>query len=308
MRVAVFGGSGFVGSHVADALTVKRHDVVIVDRQPSPYASAGQEMIVGDIRDGNLVDRAVHGCEVVYHFAGLADLDACRRLPIETVQANILGTVLLANACVKAHVSRFVYASTVYVYSSTGGFYRVSKQAAENYIEEFHRCDHLHFTILRYGTLYGPRADERNSVWRFLRAAIEDRRIVYPGNGEEIREYIHVADAARCSIDVLAPEYEDQHVVLTGQHPMRVRDLMLMIQEMVGQTVEVQYTSELAPGENDHYRVTPYSFQPRIARKLVSSYYLDMGQGLLQSLSEIAETLTVHGGAHAPITKGTRGV
>lgn len=298
VRVAVFGGAGFVGSHVADALTDRGHDVVVVDLRPSQYLRRGQEMIVGDLLADGLADRAARGCDVVYHFAGLADLDACRRMPIETVQANILGTVLLANACVRARVSRFVYASTVYVYSSAGSFYRVSKQAAESYLEEFNRLHQLRFTILRYGTLYGPRADERNSVWRFLRAAVEERCIEYPGDGNEIREYIHVADAARCSVDVLGPEYEDQHVVLSGHHPMRVRDLMLMIQEILGQAVEVRYTAT-ASDENDHYKVTPYSFQPRIARKLVSSYYLDMGQGLIECLAEITSRLTPEG-AGAP--------
>lgn len=302
MRVAVFGGAGFVGSHVADALTARGHDVVVVDRRTSPYLSEHQEMIVGDILAEGLADRVASMCDVVYQFAGLADLDACRDMPVETVHANILGTVLLANACVRARVSRFVYASTVYVYSAAGSFYRVSKQAAENYLEEFNRLHDLRFTILRYGTLYGPRADERNSVWRFLRAAVDEHCIEYPGDGEEIREYIHVADAARCSVDVLAPEYEDQHVVLTGHHPMRVRDLMLMIQEILGQRVEVRYR----PADpSDHYKVTPYSFQPRIARKLVSSYYLDMGQGLIECLSEISSRVTPES-TDAPSAAGQR--
>lgn len=287
MKVVVFGGSGFVGSHVADALTARGHDVTVFDIAPSPFLGAGQQMIVGDILDRGLVERTVAGADVVYHFAGLADLDACRRMPVATAEANVVGTVILLEACANAGVSRFVYASTIYVYSTAGSFYRVSKQAAEGYIEEFQRQGRLHFTILRYGTLYGPRADAANSVQRFLQAAIRERRIEYAGSGDEIREYIHVADAARCSVDILAPEYEDQHIVLTGHHPMRVRDLLLMIQEMVGNGVQVSFDVHDAPGHTDHYKVTPYSYQPRIARKLVSAHYLDMGQGLLECLEAI---------------------
>ena len=110
---------------------------------------------------------------------------------------------------------------------------------------------------------------------------------MYYGDGEEIREYIHVADAARCSVDILSPDYESQHVVLTGHQAMRVKDLMLMIREITGLAIDVQYVQDYPPLLG-HYSVTPYSYQPKIARKLVSSYYLDMGQGLLDCLHDIA--------------------
>jgi UDP-glucose 4-epimerase len=287
MKVAVFGGSGFIGSHVADALTERGHDVVIFDARASPYRQPLQRMVVGDMLDAPLVERVVRGCDVVYHFAGMADVDECRTRPVETVTANVLGTAIVLAACAAAKVQRFVFASTVYVYSQSGGFYRVSKQACELYIEEFQRQAGLTFTILRYGTLYGRRADLRNSVHRFLSEALRSGRIQYSGTGDEIREYIHVADAARCSVDILSADYENQHVVLTGHQPMRVKDLMLMIREIIGSPIEVDYVQDYPPLLG-HYTVTPYSYQPKLARKLVSSYYLDMGQGLLDCLHEIA--------------------
>ena len=149
MKVAVVGGSGFVGSHVADALTDRGHDVVIFDQRESPYRQGAQRMIVGNMLDADLVKNAVRDRDVVYHFAGMADVDECRTRPIETVQANVLATAILLDACASANVKRFVYASTVYVYSQSGGFYRVSKQACELYIEEFERQTGLKFTVLR---------------------------------------------------------------------------------------------------------------------------------------------------------------
>lgn len=287
MKVAVFGGAGFVGSHVADALTERGHDVVVFDARESPYRQGSQEMVIGDVLDAELVERVVRGCDAVYQFAGMSDVDECRTRPVDTVTTNVLGTTILLAACAAARVQRFVFASTVYVYSQSGGFYRVSKQACELYIEEFERQNGLAFTILRYGTLYGRRADDRNSVHRFLAEALTQGRIRYYGNGEEIREYIHVADAARCSVDILSPDYANQHVVLTGHQAMRVRDLMMMIREITGRPIEVDYVQEVS-ALLGHYTVTPYSYQPKIARKLVSAYYLDMGQGLLDCLHELS--------------------
>jgi UDP-glucose 4-epimerase len=284
MKAIVFGGSGFIGSHVADCLTETGYEVTIFDLRPSPYLLPGQGMIIGDILDGNAVSEAVRGCDYVYNFAGIADLDDATTKPLDTVGQNIMGTTILLDAAQKHRVKRFIYASTIYVYSDKGGFYRCSKQAAELYIEEYARKFGLDYTILRYGTVYGPRADNRNSIYRYLKQAIEEGKIICGGTGDEIREYIHVKDLARLSVSIIGEEYRNQHIIITGHHSMRFRDMLYMIREILGNKVEVEFTE--AKGE-DHYGITPYSFVPKIGQKLVSHYYMDMGQGLLECINEI---------------------
>jgi len=286
MKVVVFGGSGFVGSHVADELTERGHEVKIYDLRLSPYLRERQEMIVGDILDKDKVFRAVEGCDMVYNFAGLADLDTAITQPIDTINQNILGNALILDASVKAGAKRFVYASTIYVYSSLGGFYRCSKQAAELYIEEYQKRYGLDFTILRYGTLYGPRADERNSVYRYVKQALVQRKIVGYGTGEELREYVHVRDAAKLSVDVLSEEFKNKYVIITGHHPVKYKDMLNTIKEMIGDKVEIEFRPPEKGGA--HYGMTPYSFIPKIGQKLVSNYYTDIGQGLLECLHTIS--------------------
>src|SRR5690242_8069643 len=89
MKIIVFGGSGFLGSHVADALTAAGHQVTIFDRQPSTYIKSGQQFIQGDMLDLSSVEKAVEGKDAVYNFAGIADIDECLTHPIETVQVNV---------------------------------------------------------------------------------------------------------------------------------------------------------------------------------------------------------------------------
>ena len=286
MKVVVFGGSGFIGSHVADALQDRGHEVTIFDLRPSPYARPGQRMIQGDILDAAAAERAVAGADCVYHFAGLSGIQEANDRPVDTVRLNVLGTTTLLEACRKAGIKRFLFASTVYVNSQAGGFYRCSKQAAELYIEAFQREHGLPHTLLRYGSLYGPRTDETNAVHRYLKQALLTGKIRCLGDGEEIREYIHVEDAARYSVDALAPEFENQCLVLTGQQPMKVRALLEMIQEILNKKIEIEFQR---PNATIHYHRTPYSFHPKIAKKLVGTHYLDMGQGLLACLNEIHE-------------------
>ncbi len=300
MLFCIPGAAGFVGSLVADALSDSGNEVVIFDRQVSPYLRPDQEMVVGSILDLEELHRVISGCEAVYHFAGLADIGEARTRPLQTATLNIQGTISVLEAARQASVSRFVFASTVYVYSQAGGFYRTSKQACESYIEEYQKQFGLDYTILRFGTLYGRRANLKNSVYRFLTEAFKNRRMTYFGSGEEIREYIHVQDAARCSVDILSEEFRNQHVILTGHTPMKVREIMMMIQEIVGGDVELEFQEALSR-DHGHYLVTPYSFQPKLGRKLVRPYYLDMGQGLLDCLEEIHNYEIKGENGHIPV-------
>ena len=131
MNITVFGGAGFLGSHVCDKLTDAGHSVTIFDIRESPWLREGQRMIVGDVLDEKAVAEAVDGAQVVYNFAGIADIGEAGSRPVDTVKYNILGNTLVLEAAVKAKARRFVFASSLYVYSSAGGFYRCSKQACE---------------------------------------------------------------------------------------------------------------------------------------------------------------------------------
>lgn len=283
-KALVLGGSGFLGSHVAEALTEAGYAVRLFDRKPSPFIADGQEMVVGDLLDLDAVCKAAEGCAFVYNFAAISDIDEARTKPLDTLRVNVMGNAHALEAARRARVERFVLASSLYVYSRHGSFYRASKQACEQYTETYHEEFGLSYTILRYGSLYGRRADERNGIYRMLHAALTEGRVRYSGTGEELREYIHVDDAARLSVEALKPEFANLPLILTGHHPMRVRDVMEMVREILGGKVRLEFSREPVSG---HYNITPYAFHPRVGKKLVSTLYTDMGQGLLDCLAEI---------------------
>lgn len=285
-NVLVIGGSGFLGSHVADELTAAGHRVRIYDRIPSPWLRDGQEMVVGDVLESASLAATVSGSEIVYNFAALADLNEALDKPIDTVRINVLGNANVLEACRAGGVKRFVYASTVYVYSREGGFYRCSKQAAEHYVEEYRRAFGLDYTILRYGSLYGPRADESNGLYRIIRNALETGVLRYEGSPDALREYIHVEDAAKASVAALGEDFCNQSVVLTGQEPMRVHDLLEMLAEILGLSGAVEFVEGDQPG---HYVRTPYAYQPKLGRKYVPPMHVDLGQGLLQLIDNIRD-------------------
>ncbi|MDE2237818.1 MAG: NAD(P)-dependent oxidoreductase, partial [Elusimicrobia bacterium] len=283
----VFGGSGFLGSHVADALSQAGFAVTIFDSRPYAHLGEGQRMVIGDIRCEADVEKAVHGAEAVYNFAGIADLREAHERPVDTVGINILGNCVLLEACAKAGVKRYVFASTIYVYSQAGSFYTASKKACESYIENYQRYRGLDYTILRYGSLYGSRSNDSNIVHRLIRQALTEGRMTYFGDGEETREYVHVDDAARFSVEILEPEFANQNLIIAGHQAIKVRELMEMISELLGGKIKLEFNAKDggAPA-NTHYHQTPYSFTPKIGRRLIGRQYIDLGQGLLRLMDE----------------------
>jgi UDP-glucose 4-epimerase len=285
-KAVIIGGSGFIGSHVADRLSDASYQVIIYDKVESQWLRKNQEMIVGDVLDVEKLNQVITGSEVVYNFAALADLNQALEQPIKTVNINILGNLNVMEACRVNDVKRFIYASTIYVHSRDGGFYRCSKQASEAYVEEYQKIYGLDYTILRYGSLYGPRADNSNGLYRIVKLALDSRIVRYEGDIDSMREYIHVDDAAQASIDVLNDKFRNESVVLTGQEPMKVVDMLKMLAEMLNLPDDsVEFVDNKYVG---HYIRTPYSYQPKLGRKYIPPVHVDLGQGLLQIIGEIS--------------------
>jgi UDP-glucose 4-epimerase len=284
-KAVVVGGSGFLGSHLADALTDAGYGVSIFDVRRSPWLKSKQEMIVGDVKDENLLQKCIEGARYVYHLAGIADINKAARSPRATVEQNIIGSTVVLDCCLRAKVERILFASTLYVYSQQGSFYRVSKQAVELLIEAYQERYGLEYTILRFGSLYGPRAQEWNGLKRYVTQAVREGRIIYPGTGEERREYVHVKDAARLSVEALAPEHANQCLTLTGTQILNSSELLRMIQEIMGGKVEIEFNPDQR--DPDHYEMTPYRFTPRMACKMVPNVFVDIGQGILDLVEEV---------------------
>ncbi len=284
-KVVVVGGSGFIGSHVADHLSDAGYQVTIYDKTKSQWLRNDQEIIIGDVEDSEKLNQAIVDAEVVYNFAALADINQALEQPLKTININIVGNLNVLEACRANKVKRFIYASTVYVHSREGGFYRCSKQASEAYVEEYHNIYGLDYTILRYGSLYGPRADKTNGLYRVVQSALKNGVVSYEGDIDAMREYIHVEDAARASIKALNDEFINESVVLTGQEPMKVIDMLKILSEILGLPPEsVKFSEDKYAG---HYIRTPYAYQPKLGRKYIPPMHVDLGQGLLQIINEI---------------------
>ena len=119
-----------------------------------------------------------------------------------------------------------------------------------------------------------------------LSQALQESKIVRRGDGEEIREYIHVKDAARLSVQVLKEKYENKHLIITGTQKLRINNLLMLIKEIFQGSIEIEYEDD---EELHHYEITPYAYRPRVANKIVPQTHLDLGQGLLDLIYDLEE-------------------
>lgn len=290
-RVLVIGGSGYLGSHVAKSLVDQGYKVYIFDVKPPENLSGIQKITIGDITCEDSLDEAIKQMDIVYHFAGIADIHEATLNPYRTFEVNFLSTVKILDLCIKYEIDRFMYASTIYVYSEHGSFYKTSKQCAELAIENYVKSYGLKTTILRYGSLYGGRANHFNSIKKMVTQAILDSKIIRSGNGNEVRDYVHIADAADISVKLLNSNLDIEYAMITGSQTYKIKEIVAMINEIMGNKLEVIFTNESL---SEHYKMTPYNFKPNVARKYVGEATHDLGQGILEVVYDTYDELN-HG-------------
>jgi len=286
MKVAVFGGSGFLGTYLVNELLKRNHEVYSFDLQ-APSDDSGVKFSKLDILDRSKISEvfAANNFEMVYNLAGFANLDKAVEFPVETVQLNVMGNLYILDECKKHGVKRYVYASSAYAMSDKGTFYGISKLSSEKIIEEYGEKYKLPFTILRYGSIYSEQNFENNYIFNLVKKAIETGAINHEGDGNEIREYIHAADAAKLSADVIEKnDFSGKHLILTGVERIKRVELFNMINEILGNKIKINLTND---GYKHHYKYTPYSFSPQESQKLTPNPYIDMGQGILNCIREV---------------------
>ena len=239
-KIIVFGGSGFLGSYVVNELSRRGYKVIAADLKPSLYFDE-KLFQKCDIMDISSVRKAISDdIDVVYNLAGFANLDQAIFHPVETINLNIMGNLNILEVCKKIKLKRLVFASSSYAMNEKGSFYGISKLSSEKIIEEYQKLYNLKYTIIRYGSVYSECDFENNYIYQVIKRALKNGEIVHEGDGEEIREYIHAADAAKLSVDVIESfSYENQHIILTGVEKLKRKELFTMINEILNGEIRI---------------------------------------------------------------------
>ena len=225
-RCLVLGGSGFMGSHLVELLADRGWEVRGFSQSAAhrPFAAAKNvTWVVGDFRDPKAVADAVQGCDYVYHLVGATNPASSNRDVVFDTETNLIPTLRLLEACVRAQVRRIVFSSSGgTVYGNAGrspisedhptephSSYGIVKLATEKYLELFHRIHGLDYTVLRVANCYGPRlpvAGEQGAVGSFLDRLNRAEPIEVWGDGSVTRDYVYAGDVAQAFFAALSHE------------------------------------------------------------------------------------------------------
>lgn len=284
MKIVVFGGAGFLGSYVVSELIKRGHEVTVADLSQQTTEAAFKRCDVSKERQVESI--FTEPFDVVYNFAGFSSLDLASKFPKKVFELNVMGNINILDQIKDMPINRFVFASSAYAMSNIGTFYGISKLTSEKIIEEYAKTTKLPYTILRYGSVYSEKNFSNNYIFKLIEEAVKTKKITHGGDGSELREYIHAVDAASLSCDILE---EDSHnganYIITGNSKIKRLDLFNMINEILGNKLEIKC---LDNAYENHYKLTPYSYQPMMCKKLTSNPHIELGQGLLRCIQKIS--------------------
>jgi UDP-glucose 4-epimerase len=262
-RSLVTGGSGFIGSHVVDALRSAGHEVVVFDREP-PRHRLDVDFHAGDITNLEAMCAAMQGVDYVHHVAAVANVNHAFEQPVACVEINVLGTVNVLEAARRAGIKRVLFASSVWVYNGAsspevdedtplhmpgpGHVYTSSKIASELIFNDYAVLYKVPVTIFRYGIPFGPRMRPELLIPIFLRKALAGQPLIVAGDGSQARSFVYVEDLARAHVLGLAESCANQTFNLDGSRQVSVLEVAQTVRELVGTHVAIEH-APARPGD-----------------------------------------------------------
>ena len=267
-HVVVTGVAGFIGSHLAEALVERGHEVVGIDCFTPAYPPAEKrrnlERLLPNpafrLVEGDLVtlalDAWLEGAAVVFHQAAQPGVRSSwgRDFAIY-VHHNILGTQCLLEACARTGVPRLVAASSSSVYGDAPAYptteesitepvspYGVTKLASEHLCLAYARpgVSDLSVATLRYFTVYGPRQRPDMAFRRFLEAAYAGEPIVVFGDGEQTRDFTYVEDAVRANLLAMQAPVQAEAINVGGGRRVTLNQMLDLIGQVTGRRLKIE--------------------------------------------------------------------
>lgn len=229
VNILVTGGAGFIGSHLVDALIKKKHQVTVIDNFSTgtrEFLNPEAEFIEADIRTASLEDICLaRHFDVVYHEAAQTMVPVSIENPNFDADENVMGLLSVLEAARKTGVKKVIFSSSAAIYGDNPAlplkedeipeptsFYGLTKWITERYLDLYYKLYGLHYTVLRYSNVYGPRQGahgEGGVIYIFAKALTEGRDITIFGDGEQTRDFISVHDVVSANLAALSKGDEE---------------------------------------------------------------------------------------------------
>jgi UDP-glucose 4-epimerase len=262
----VLGGTGFLGSHIADALAKHGHKVRIFARHPPSEVDLwgpnhSMDVVVGDLVSGEGLSQALDGVEWVFHYASTTVPATSNADPAYDIHSNLVGTVRLLEKAVRCGVHKVIFPSsggTVYGYPQQLPIpethptepicsHGITKLAIEKYLALYEHLYGLDYLVLRCANPYGERQNPlglQGAVSVFLGRIAHNQPITVWGDGSAVRDYIYVADAVDATLMALEATCDERIFNVGSGWGTSLNELVTLVARVTGRNDLVEY----APG------------------------------------------------------------
>ena len=256
----VTGGAGFIGSHIASALSAHGARVRILDdlstghRENLDEIGGDIDFVQGSVADEELLAKAFENVELIFHEAAIPSVPRSVEAPRNTHVASVDGTFSLLLAAKEAGVKRVVYAASSSAYGDTPTLpkaeqmppdplspYAVAKLVGEYYCRVFTRVYGLETVSLRYFNVFGPRQDPGSQysgvVSRFISSLLNDERPVIFGDGEQSRDFTYIDNVVAANLSAASSATASGKVInIANGQRITLNELLQELKQLTGRT------------------------------------------------------------------------
>lgn len=265
-KCIVFGGSGFIGSHLAEGLVEKGYDVTVFDNFKSGTMNLENiineiEIIQGDFFNESEVNNALKDIDYVFHYISTTTPATAIKDPIFEIESNIIGSVKLFQKSIENNVKKIIYPSsggTIYGNKTINlsresdpinpvNPYAISKLTIEKYLYYFNYLYGLDYTILRYSNPYGERQNplgKQGVIPIFLNKIKHGEKPVIYGDGSMIRDYIYIKDLIDATLAVFEKETSEKIFNVGSGMGTSLNELIDIISEVTGKKIMPTYVED----------------------------------------------------------------
>ena len=262
-RFLILGGAGFIGSHLCDALLSAGHSVRLFDRLGvPPYRVFTEqepiEWIQGDFSSTADIEKAVDGCQIVFHLVSTTLPKSSNDDPVYDVESNVVGTLRFLDAARHAGVEKIVFVSsggTVYgvpqliPISETHptdpvSSYGIGKLAIEKYLHLYEVLHGMEYCVLRLANPFGERQRvnaAQGAVAVFMNRAIHNQPIEIWGDGSVVRDYIYIANVVDALVKAAFYSGKERLFNIGSGQGKSLNDILAVIEVLLNRRVNRTY-------------------------------------------------------------------
>lgn len=316
-KVLVTGAGGFIGSHLVERLVAEGAHVCAFVRYNS-RGDAGQlrlapreilqqvQIVAGDIRDPDAINKAVAGCQVVFHLGALISIPYSYQHPFEVAEVNVMGTLNVLMACNKLKVERLIHTSTSEVYGTAlrvpidethplqgQSPYSASKIGADKLAESFYCAYSLPVVTVRPFNTFGPRQSARAVIPATITQALA-QPVIHLGNLETTRDFTYVDDTVDGFVKAAeTPGVEGKTINLGTGSEIKIGSLVEKIIHLTGSSAHIEVDpARLRPTDSEVQRLLSNNALARATLGWVPR--TSLGDGLKKTVNWIKDHLHLY--------------